>query len=83
MLFMAVMALQTFPMTNRHLITGYTYTQIIHVPAIGDRPAIDIKNTFTRSFSHIWDAEGRLASVTVTGKVKPQTFQLSHSDCNK
>lgn len=95
---LATVAWLTFPMTNSHQITSYTYTQTIHVPEtekeIGQDkegnpiyqkiPAKNIKNVVTRNFTYAYDAQGRPSSVTVSGKgMERSTFRITYTGCIK
>lgn len=97
MLFLVTTRWLKLPMTNSHLITGYSYKQTIHVPerkieldqksADGQpmfkiEPEKNITNVITKSFSYTWDDKGRVSSVTISGKGNTKKIQITYSDCN-
>lgn len=97
MLFLASVRWLKLPMTNNHLITGYSYKQTIHVPErkieldekgpdkqplFKIEPEKDITHNITRSFSYTWDEFGRVESVTVSGSGgSNKKFKFVYADC--
>ncbi|MBS1920866.1 MAG: hypothetical protein JST17_11485 [Bacteroidetes bacterium] len=96
MLFLVTTRWLMLPMTNSHLITGFSYKQTIHVPErkieldekgpdkqplFKIEPEKNLINNITRSFSYTWDEYGRIESVTVTGKGTNKKFKFTYSDC--
>ncbi len=97
MLFLASVRWLKLPMTNSHLITGYSYKQTIHVPErkieldekgpdkqplFKIEPEKNITHNITRSFSYTWDEFGRVESVTVSGSGgSNKKFKFVYADC--
>jgi hypothetical protein len=82
-------------MTNANLVTGYTYTQKIHMPErqklIGydpkthhemykTVPEINKEITTVKTFAYAYDSRGQVSEISVTENGKTEKFKFSYSE---
>lgn len=91
--FLVEMNWLNFPMTNKNLVTGYHYSQLIHVPestiVIGrDKdgkeitktvPEKNIHNNVSKKFEYSYNSQGKVTGIRISGDKDATSFKLSYT----